>query len=85
MGTTGAHRLAGVRPVEQDRIRTPCDKIIQNQGSRGHAPLGCFPLRGREGVTLANFIEWIIQMISRENRILSDTMMGADAPIPPLR
>ncbi len=28
------------------------EKMIQNRGSRGHAPLGCLPLWGREGVTL---------------------------------
>ena len=35
-------------------VQDLCEKIIQNRGSRGHAPLGCLPLWGREGVTLAN-------------------------------
>ena len=29
----------------------------RSRGSRGHAPLGCLPLWGREGVTLPNSTE----------------------------
>ena len=63
---TGARRLVGARPVEQDQPGPLIKKIIQNRGSGGHAPLGCLPLWGREGVTLANSTECLIQMISPE-------------------
>jgi hypothetical protein len=48
-GATGAHRLVGARPVEHAVFEN-----LTEWGSRGHAPLGCLPLWGREGVTLAN-------------------------------
>jgi hypothetical protein len=48
-GATGARRLVGARPVEHAVFEN-----FTEWGSRGHAPLGCLPLWGREGVTLAN-------------------------------
>ncbi len=59
--------LFGLAPLSRTGYRTLVKKIIQNRGSGGHAPLGSLPLWGREGVTLANSTEWIIQMISHEN------------------
>ena len=59
-------------------------EMIQNRGSGGHAPLGCLPLWGREGVTLTNSTERIIQLISQENRWIPKPRMGVDTPIPPV-
>ena len=47
MGTSPAR--VGARPVEHAVFEN-----LTEWGSRGHAPLGCLPLWGREGVTLAN-------------------------------
>ncbi len=61
-------RPRALAPWSRTGYGIPYEKIIQKQGSRGHAPLGCFPLWGREGVTLTNSTEWIIQRISHGNR-----------------
>ena len=55
-GATGAHRLVGARPVEHgcgSYFGSVKEKSNRSRGSRGLAPLGCLPLWGREGVTLA--------------------------------
>jgi hypothetical protein len=49
MGPQSAHRLVGVRPVERDRVRSPCDRIIQNLGVKGACPLGLLPPLGERG------------------------------------
>ena len=55
-GATGAHRLVGARPVEHG-CRSFFGSVEKNPtalgGQGGLPPLGCLPLRGREGVTLA--------------------------------
>jgi hypothetical protein len=51
--------------VEQDVDGIHLKKLSRKWGSRGLAPLGCFPLWGREGVTLKNF-KRVIRMISTE-------------------
>ncbi len=53
-GATGAHRLVGARPVEHGCGSRQLKRKIQPLlGVKGACPLGCLPLWGREGVTLA--------------------------------
>jgi hypothetical protein len=49
-------------------------KKIGTGGQRGHAPLGCLPLWGREGVTLAIALSalWEGILQSRKNRSFYD-------------
>jgi len=46
---------SGLAPwsMTADRIPRLGEYLIEERGSRGLAPLGCLPLWGREGVTLA--------------------------------
>jgi hypothetical protein len=43
-------------------------KIDRKWGSRGLVPLGCLPLRGREGVTLAIPTEYVLERFSPEQK-----------------
>ncbi len=77
MGPRALAAWSGLAPWSRTGYGHLVKKLIQNRGSRGHAPLGCLPLWGREGVTLANSTEWIIQMISPEHFSYSQVVFGS--------
>src|SRR5512138_3857268 len=75
--------LNGLAPGSRMRHRTRGENNIKKWGSGGHALLGGFPLRGSEGVTIAHSTGGMYtDNLSRKTR--NDTMMGADAPMPPV-